>query len=206
VIVFEQLKGWRPKVGGKGGTMKARFHAWLHRALVKQVEASWTEQGGTVAFVNPWGTSAWAYDGSGKVVRPAGAHDLAVFPTGKHYDADLNAAYNIASRYWVRRLAENAPTRSILASLLGWDDEAATTSGKPAMEIRVADQDAPSSAVNVDTKLLPSPARRKNGGAAPGRSVPHSRGPRAAPRTPATLSTLWHLARAMQLETPTAAA
>jgi IS605 OrfB family transposase len=55
VIVFEQLKGWRPKAGGKGGTMKARFHAWLHRALVKQVEASWTEQGGTVAFVSPWG-------------------------------------------------------------------------------------------------------------------------------------------------------
>jgi hypothetical protein len=163
VIVFEQLKGWRPKVGGKGGTMKARFHAWLHRALVKQVEASWTEQGGTVAFVNPWGTSAWAYDGSGKVVRPAGAHDLAVFTSGKHYDADLNAAYNIASRYWVRRLAENAAARSILASLLGWDDEAATASGK------AADQDSPNSAVKVDTKLPPSPARRKNGGAAPGR-------------------------------------
>jgi hypothetical protein len=198
--VFEQLKGWRPKAGGKGGTMKARFHAWLHRALVKQVEASWTEQGGTVAFVNPWGTSAWAYDGSGKVVRPAGAHDRAVFTTGKHYDADLNAAYNIASKYWVRRLAENAAARSILSPLLGWDDEAAKTSDKAATQIKAVDPDALSSAVKVDTNLPPSPARRKNGGAAPGRSVPRSRGPRTAPRTPATLSTLWHLARAMQLD------
>jgi hypothetical protein len=62
--------------------------------------------------------------GTGKVVRQAGAHDRAVFTTGKHYDADLNAAYNIASRYWVRRLTRKAAARRHLAALLGWDDEA----------------------------------------------------------------------------------
>ena len=108
VIVFERLKGWRPKAGGKGGTMKARFHHWLHRALVKQVAASFAEQGGRVAFVSPWGTSAWAFDGSGKVTRPTGAHDVAVFTTGKRYDADLNAAYNIGAKGATRKSLERS--------------------------------------------------------------------------------------------------
>jgi IS605 OrfB family transposase len=195
VIVLEHLKGWRPKVGGKGGAMKARFHHWLHRALVKQVEASFAEQGGRVAFVSPWGTSAWAYDGSGKVTRPTGSHDLAVFATGKRYDADLNAAYNIGAKYWVGRLAEDNVARGHLAAMLGWDD----AGKKTASSAKAAARNAAAPATSVDNDTPPPPARRKNGGAVPGRRVPRSRGPRTAPRAPATLSTLWHLARAMQL-------
>jgi hypothetical protein len=37
-IVFEKLKGWRPKGGRKKSDLKAKFHGWLHAALAKQVE------------------------------------------------------------------------------------------------------------------------------------------------------------------------
>lgn len=204
VIVFERLKGWRPKAGSKGGAMKARFHHWLHRALVAQVEASFAEQGGRVAFVSPWGTSAWAYDGSGKVTRPTGSHDLAVFATGKRYDADLNAAYNIGAKYWVGRLAEDDVARGHLAAMLGWDDAGNKAAAR--------EDAAPTASMDKDTS--PMLARRKKCGAAPGRRAPRSRGPRTAPRALATLSTLWlqsaklawSEAWAMQMETPTTAA
>jgi IS605 OrfB family transposase len=189
IIVFERLKRFRPKVGGpKGGTMKQRFHAWLHRMLVKQVEASWTERGGKVVYVTPWGTSAWAYDGSGKVVRPVGEHDRAVFGSGKIYDADLNAAYNIGAKFWVAQLAKVAPLRAHLAMILGWDDAS------------IPDQNGVAAQAPPQ---LPS-AQRKKGGAEPGKSNPRTRrGPGTAPRTPATLSTLWQLAKGLQGETPT---
>jgi len=39
-------------------------------------------------------TSKLAYDGSGEVERNP-KKDIAVFPNGKQYHADLNASYNI---------------------------------------------------------------------------------------------------------------
>ena len=44
------------------------------------------------------GTSRWAYDGSGKVSRSKENAQLATFSSGKKYNADLNAALNIAAR------------------------------------------------------------------------------------------------------------
>jgi putative transposase len=99
VIVFEHLKGFRPK-GGRGRSgLKAKFHGWLHRALVRQVEPSAAELGLKVALVAPRGTSAWAYDGTGRVPRSSRAnHGRCRFSTDKEYDCDLSAAYNIAAR------------------------------------------------------------------------------------------------------------
>ena len=110
VVVFEDLKGFRPKArsSAKRPTLKQRFHTWLHRKLVRQVETSAEEKGMQVAFVNPRGTSAWAYDGSGRVKREAGNMSLCTFPSGKHYNADLNASYNIGARYFWRKRAKNA--------------------------------------------------------------------------------------------------
>ena len=88
-----------------------RFHTWLHRKLVRQVEASAEEKGMKVALVNPRGTSAWAYDGSGKVKRDADNQSLCTFQTGKRYNADLNASYNIGARYFWR---QRAKTPSVL--------------------------------------------------------------------------------------------
>jgi IS605 OrfB family transposase len=104
VIVFEQLKGWRPKGGRKGSTLKQRFHGWLHRALVNLTQEKFTEIGGKTEFVYPRGTSSFAFDGSGKVKRSNKNYSLATFSSGKQYNCDLSASYNIGARYWAKKL------------------------------------------------------------------------------------------------------
>jgi IS605 OrfB family transposase len=103
-IVFERLKGWRPKGGKKRSTLKQRFHGWLHRRLTQLTEMKWTELGGSVDYVLPQYTSKYAYDGSGRVWRNKQNYALAVFATGKRYNADLNGSLNIAARYWYKKL------------------------------------------------------------------------------------------------------
>ncbi|AFZ44566.1 transposase, IS605 OrfB family [Halothece sp. PCC 7418] len=104
VIVFEQLKGWRPKGGRKGSTLKQRFHGWLHRALVNLTQEKFAEGGGKTEFVYPRGTSSFAFDGSGKVKRSKKNYSLATFSSGKQYNCDLSASYNIGARYWAKKL------------------------------------------------------------------------------------------------------
>ena len=103
-IVFEQLKGWRPKGGRKGSTLKQRFHGWLHRALVNLTQEKFAEAGGKTEFVYPRGTSSFAFDGSGKVKRSNKNYSLATFSSGKQYNCDLSASYNIGARYWAKEL------------------------------------------------------------------------------------------------------
>jgi IS605 OrfB family transposase len=103
-VVFEHLKKWRPKAPKK--SMRHRFHRFLHRAIVKCVEHQAKEQGMRMAFVPPRGTSAWAYDGSGLVKRDARNYSLCEFTTGKQYNADVNAANNIAARFIMRALCD----------------------------------------------------------------------------------------------------
>lgn len=95
-FVFEALKGWKPK--GKNKAQRKRFHRFQHRALFKAVGLRAEELGMRMLEVFAGGTSRWAYDGSGKVVRDAQNAQLATFATGKQYNADLNAANNIAAR------------------------------------------------------------------------------------------------------------
>ena len=105
VVVFENLKRFRPKGGAKKSNLRQKFHGWLHRATVKQAEATCEELGLRFALVHPRGTSAWAYDGSGKVVRHRHAYGRCRFATGKEYDCDLSASYNIGARWFVREEA-----------------------------------------------------------------------------------------------------
>jgi IS605 OrfB family transposase len=104
VIVFEDLQGWKPKGGRQCSTLKQRFHGWLHRLLVQLTENKFVEVGGKVALVYPRGTSAWAYDGSGKLQRSKANYALATFQSGKRFNCDLNGSYNIAARYWAYKL------------------------------------------------------------------------------------------------------
>jgi putative transposase len=101
VIVFEYLKGWKPKGGRKRSTLKQRFHGWLHRRITEYTEMKWIELGGKVAYVNPAYTSKFAFDGSGVVKRGKANYELATFKSGKQYNCDLNATYNIAAKYWL---------------------------------------------------------------------------------------------------------
>lgn len=98
-IVFEDLKGWRPKGGKKRSNLKQKFHGWLHRRLVTLTEQKFQEEGGKVEYVYARGTSSWAFDGSGKVKRSQTQYELATFPNGKQYSCDLSASYNIGARY-----------------------------------------------------------------------------------------------------------
>lgn len=104
VIALENLKGWRPKAGAKRSSMKQRFHTWLHRRLATLIEQKFTEVGGKVVYVYARGTSSWAFDGSGRIKRNPKQHELATFASGKQYNADLNASYNIGARYWAWKL------------------------------------------------------------------------------------------------------
>lgn len=97
-IIVEYLKGWRPRAGRRRSPLRQRFHRWFHRLLVDRIEAKATEAGLRTRTVYPRGTSSQAFDGSGKVLRDKGNARLCTFPSGKRYNADLNAAYNIAAR------------------------------------------------------------------------------------------------------------
>ena len=99
-IVLEHLKGWRPQGGRKRSALKQKFHQWLHRRLADLIEMKFVEMGGKVVYVYARGTSSWAYDGSGKLKRDPKQYELATFSTGKKYNCDLNASYNIGARYW----------------------------------------------------------------------------------------------------------
>jgi putative transposase len=100
VIVFENLSLWKAKAGKKGSLQKQKFHLWCHCKIVELTQERWSELGGKVVFVNPKYTSAYAFDGSGKVRRSKINYSLAVFKNGKNYNCDLSASYNIGARYW----------------------------------------------------------------------------------------------------------
>ena len=103
VIVFEQLKNWRPRAGKKRSPLKQKFHQWLHRQLVTFTEEKFVEAGGQIAAVYARGTSAYAFDGSGSLSRSKRHYELATFSSGKQYNCDLNASYNIGARYWAMK-------------------------------------------------------------------------------------------------------
>ncbi|AFZ37082.1 transposase, IS605 OrfB family [Stanieria cyanosphaera PCC 7437] len=106
-IVFEHLKGWRPKGGKKRSTLRQRFHGWLHRRIVNLTQMKWSEIGGSVSFVNPRGTSSYAYDDSGKLKRDKSNYAIAIFASGKQYNCDLSASYNIGARFIYRLMSRN---------------------------------------------------------------------------------------------------
>jgi len=115
-IVFEDLKGWKPKGGKKGSNLKQRFHGWLKSLIFKLTTEKWAELGGkTIAVIAAY-TSKLAYDGSGVVKRDKSNYALATFSSGKHYNCDLNGSYNIAARGWLkldsRKDYEKRPSKS----------------------------------------------------------------------------------------------
>ncbi|NEO91592.1 MAG: IS200/IS605 family element transposase accessory protein TnpB [Moorea sp. SIO3G5] len=97
-IVFENLKGWKPKGGKKRSNLRQRFHGWLKAKIRNFTEMKWAELGGKVIEVVAAYTSKLAYDGSGTVKRNLKKYSLATFPSGKRFNADLNGAYNIGAR------------------------------------------------------------------------------------------------------------
>ena len=112
VIIFEYLE----MNGRISGSKKQKLHLWRKRDIQKHCEHQAHRKGMRVSRVCAWNTSRLAYDGSGSVSRDPKNHSLCVFQTGKRYNCDLSASYNIGARYFIRELLKPLPVteRSLL--------------------------------------------------------------------------------------------
>ena len=112
VIVFEYLE-MQGKISGK---KKQKLHLWRKRDIQKCCEHQAHRKGMRVSRICAWNTSRLAYDGSGVVTRDWENHSLCTFQTGKRYNCDLSASYNIGARYFIRELLKPLPAteRSLL--------------------------------------------------------------------------------------------
>jgi transposase len=114
VIVMENLNmsGRKPKYIGQ------KVALWRNKGIARKAEEIGHRFGMRFSTICPRGTSALAYDGSGKVKRGKEVskdtpYDVCQFPTGKYYNCDLNASYNIGARYFVRALKNKFPALTL---------------------------------------------------------------------------------------------
>ena len=105
VIVFEYLE----TQGKLSGKKKQKLHLWRKRDIQKLCEHQAHRNGIRVSRVSARNTSRLACDGSGAVVRDPENHSLCTFRTGKQYNCDLNASYNIGARYFIREYLKPIP-------------------------------------------------------------------------------------------------
>lgn len=104
VLVFEYLD----LNGKKRGTKKQRLHHWKARKVQNIVTNQAHRLGMRIRRVCAFGTSRYAYDGSGVVTRGVdGNYSLCQFETGKVYHCDLSASYNIGARYFIREILKS---------------------------------------------------------------------------------------------------
>ena len=116
VIVMEYLD----MTGKIRGSRKQRLAIWRKRDVQKRVEHLAHKWGMRYSRVCAWNTSRLAFDGSGRVKRGseiAARGDCSFswgtieFCSGKLYSSDLNAAYNVAARYFVRGILKALPEK-----------------------------------------------------------------------------------------------
>ncbi|MFR2800456.1 MAG: IS200/IS605 family accessory protein TnpB-related protein [Blautia wexlerae] len=112
VIVFEYLE-MQGKISGK---KKQKLHLWRKRDIQRRCEYQAHRREMRISRICAWNTSRLAYDGSGAVTRDRENHSLCTFQTGKRYNCDLSASYNIGARYFIRELLKplSATERSLL--------------------------------------------------------------------------------------------
>ena len=103
---------------GKNSVKRARF--WRYKRIYKVLAHKAHRHGLRIARVNARNTSRLAFDGSGWALRgreisPETPYSIMQFPTGKIYNADLNASYNIGARYFIRHLLKTVTVTQRLA-------------------------------------------------------------------------------------------
>ena len=106
VIVFEHLDMRGRKIRGKN---RQKLHMWKKQSVQERAEHQAHRLGIRTSRVCAWGTSALAFDGSGRLTRDPENHSLSVFQSGKQYNCDLSASYNIGARYFIRELLKPVP-------------------------------------------------------------------------------------------------
>ena len=114
VIVFEHLD----KNGKVRGSKKQKLKMWRSQEVQSIVTNKAHRLSMRISRVCAWGTSKFAYDGSGHVLRGKdggfGTYELCKFPNGKIYNCDLSASYNIGARYFIREFLKSADASSRL--------------------------------------------------------------------------------------------
>lgn len=112
-IVFEHLDTSGRK---KGGRYRERIHLWRAKDVQKRVELQAHRNSMRISRVCAWGTSRYAYDGSGVTDRKSVYrwvhgekkynYSICTFQNGKIYNCDLSAAQNIGARFFLREYAK----------------------------------------------------------------------------------------------------
>ena len=90
----------------KGKSAIKRAHFWRYKRIYKVLAHRAHQHGLRVARVNARNTSRLAFDGSGwskrgREITSDTPYSIMQFVTGKIYNADLNASYNIGARYFI---------------------------------------------------------------------------------------------------------
>jgi hypothetical protein len=114
VIVFEHLD----KNGKVRCSKKQKLKMWRSQEVQSIVTNKAHRLSMRISRVCAWGTSKFAYDGSGRVLRGKdggfGTYELCKFPNGKVYNCDLSASYNIGARYFIREILKSVDASSRL--------------------------------------------------------------------------------------------
>ncbi|MGN0672033.1 MAG: IS200/IS605 family accessory protein TnpB-related protein [Anaerovoracaceae bacterium] len=107
VIVFEHLD----KKGKVRGSKKQKLKMWRSQEVQQIVANKAHRLGMRISRICAWGTSRLAYDGSGDVLRGKrggfDTYELCRFQSGKIYNCDLSASYNIGARYFIREILKS---------------------------------------------------------------------------------------------------
>lgn len=93
----------------KGKHAVKRAHFWRYKRIYSVLGMTAHRHGLRISRVSARNTSKLAFDGSGIVKRGSKVskdtpYSIVQFTSGKLYNADLNASYNIGARYWIRRI------------------------------------------------------------------------------------------------------
>lgn len=104
----------------KGQSVVKRAHFWRYKRIYKVLSQKAHQNGLRVARVNARNTSRLAFDGSGwskrgREIDEETPYSIMQFVTGKIYNADLNASYNIGARYFIRHLLKTVTATQRLA-------------------------------------------------------------------------------------------
>ena len=104
----------------KGKNAVKRAHFWRYKRIYKVLTQKAHQHGLRIARVNARNTSRLAFDGSGwskrgREITPDTPYSLMRFATGKIYNADLNASYNIGARYFIRSILKTVTATQRLA-------------------------------------------------------------------------------------------
>ena len=104
----------------KGKNAVKRAHFWRYKRIYKVLYHKAHQHGLRVARVNARNTSRLAFDGSGwskrgREITPETPYSMMQFVTGKIYNADLNASYNIGARYFIKNLLKTVTVTQRLA-------------------------------------------------------------------------------------------